>query len=613
VTDLKADLTKKADPDGYYEDMTVGNAEQLVSTQYHEDATPYNYRTTGGSADVGNREYVDAIVGGTVAWNQLIDITGISRTVTSNGITMVINNGVAVFNGTAETTKGAFEFWYRVNKHETIVGHVYMYWINKVSGAHTGTVNFVLEGVGNVTTGAGTTPRIKKAVIVSDRCDCYIGEGTSTDYTLRFQSIDLTQMFGSTIADYIYSLEQATEGAGVAWFRRLFPKDYYEYNPGELKSVSGLISHDMIGFNLWDEDWESGDLLVTSNGVNHINANRIRSKGYVRVMPDTTYCITCPHNNTIVAFYDENKEYPYNTQNVGWVSKGNASQGGTFVTPIWCRYIRFYADSTTYNHDICINLSDPKRNGQYEPYHKRSYPLDSTLTLRGIPKLDASNNLFYDGDRYLPDGTVERRYGIVDLGTLNWYLWSNDANTFTSSFVKISNSAHYILCAKYPALINNSTVWSVITNYDKIIYKPLNGAFILCRDTSYTDAATFKAAMSGVYLVYELATPTTETAQPYQEVQICDDLGTEEFVLDNTISVPVPVGHSTRYHANLRDKLQHLPNLASADGYYMINQTGSQMNLEPFRIPKAPTTDGAYTLKATVSGGTPTYTWESES
>ena len=72
----------------------------------------------------------------------------------------------------------------------------------------------------------------------------------------------------------------------------------------------------------------------------------------------------------------------------------------------------------------------------------------------------------------------------------------------------------------------------------------------------------------------------------------------------------VPVGHNTRYPANLRDKLQHLPDLADDDGYYMIGQSNKQMHLELFRIPKAPTTDGTYTLKATVSGGTPTYTWE---
>ena len=61
---------------------------------------------------------------------------------------------------------------------------------------------------------------------------------------------------------------------------------------------------------------------------------------------------------------------------------------------------------------FCINLSDPSRNGEYEPYEKHSYPLDSSLTLRGIPKLDASNNLYYDGDEYNADGTVNRRFRI---------------------------------------------------------------------------------------------------------------------------------------------------------------------------------------------------------
>ena len=51
---------------------------------------------------------------------------------------------------------------------------------------------------------------------------------------------DLTQMFGTTIADYIYSLEQGNAGAGVAWFKNLFPKDYYAYNAGEVTNVSAV-------------------------------------------------------------------------------------------------------------------------------------------------------------------------------------------------------------------------------------------------------------------------------------------------------------------------------------------------------------------------------------
>ena len=43
---------------------------------------------------------------------------------------------------------------------------------------------------------------------------------------------DLTQMFGSTIADLIYTLEQNTSGAGVSLFKKIFYKDYYAYTVG---------------------------------------------------------------------------------------------------------------------------------------------------------------------------------------------------------------------------------------------------------------------------------------------------------------------------------------------------------------------------------------------
>ena len=52
--------------------------------------------------------------------------------------------------------------------------------------------------------------------------------------------------------------------------------------------------------------------------------------------------------------------------------------------------------------------------------------------------------------------------------------------------------------------------------------------------------------------------------------------------------------------------------MAGMDGTYLIRQTGKQMSLvhTPAVFPETPTEDGTYVLKATVSGGTPTYVWE---
>ena len=75
-------LSEYAKVDGYYEEMAVGSAEQLLSTQFVEDSVPYKFRTSGGSKDIGNREY-DEIVGGSIVFNQLFQ--AYTGTVTMGG------------------------------------------------------------------------------------------------------------------------------------------------------------------------------------------------------------------------------------------------------------------------------------------------------------------------------------------------------------------------------------------------------------------------------------------------------------------------------------------------------------------------------------------------
>ena len=320
-------LAKKADTKGRYEDIVAGGAEQLMADGHESDTEPYFFRPTGGSADVGNREYVDKIVGGTVAWNQLCN---------SSSVTVQSGHKYLLKKGTA---------W---------------------------------------SIGASTETAITGLTSGSDML------------------IDLTAMFGTTIADHIYSLEQSQAGAGVAWFRNYFPKDYYPYDPGTLRSVEGVNAHEMVGFNKWDEEWEVGS-IDPNTGKNLSASDRIRSNGYIPVLPNTVY----GHNVGMYVYqYDANKNFlsPRSEWKLAY----------TLTTSPETRYIRFISYSTygtTYKNDICINLSDPTRNGEYEPYQKHTYPLDSSLTLRGIPKL-VDWKLEFDGDIYPPSGEVQRRYGL---------------------------------------------------------------------------------------------------------------------------------------------------------------------------------------------------------
>ena len=129
--------------------------------------------------------------------------------------------------------------------------------------------------------------------------------------------IDLTALFGSsTIPDYLYSLEQATAGSGVAKLKEwgFLTKDYYPYNAGSLQSVN-------------------------------CSGKKVSGMGF---------------------------ELIYST-----------------------------------------------------------LPID----LRGLYKLDANNNLYADGDEYNADGSVSRKYGIVDLGSLSWAGSNGVYNAYLPDYV----------------------------------------------------------------------------------------------------------------------------------------------------------------------------------
>jgi len=536
ITQLKEDLSDKTD-------WVVGSSEQLLSDNYTEDSFPYLFRQSGGNG--ADREY-DEVVGGTVAWNQLAPTnyskTGNGGASLTSGTPIMANHKLLIaFERSINTSLCIIAIFTRENGTNSNV-ECSLLADGALSGATIKSV--AVSGVSN-----GTNSNVDGNAWI------YQTAGSGTTCT-NLQIIDLTAMFGSTIADYIYSLEQANAGAGVAFFRKLFPFDYYEYNAGELMHVSGVSSHDTVGFNQWDEEWEVG-AYQSSTGNKTNSSNRIRSKNKIPVLPSTTYYISGgvnASNPNTVYFYDENEAY------LG-VSNQVARYNATFITPDKAHYMCFNTGvgyGETYKNDICINLSwSGYRNGEYEPYVKHSYPLDDSLILRGIPKLDASNNLYYDGDTYADDGTVTRRYGIVDLGTLNWnYIPTSGQERFVSSSIRN-------LVKKPATNADNANIISSaydtfnITHAfekDKIIAMYIDGD-ILVRDTSYTDATAFKAAMSGVYLVYELATPTTETAEPYTNPQILSGYGTEGYVSAGI----VPVGHNTKYPENLKAKIEGLP------------------------------------------------------
>ena len=128
--------------------------------------------------------------------------------------------------------------------------------------------------------------------------------------------------------------------------------------------------------------------------------------------------------------------------------------------------------------------------------------------------------------KYFPDGMTNlngvkdffndkkavRKYGVVDLGTLVW-IRAEDAGHYFFSTTAISDkgdSTINMICAIYK---NGGTTYYSSTKTDKTLYASLsNGEAkkVYIRDDAYTTAESFKAAMAGVLLFYELAEPVED-------------------------------------------------------------------------------------------------------
>lgn len=116
--------------------------------------------------------------------------------------------------------------------------------------------------------------------------------------------------------------------------------------------------------------------------------------------------------------------------------------------------------------------------------------------------------------RSLPDGTrdevtvdewghavLTQRVGSVDLGTLTWF-YEADNRRFGSSILPnafSSMSRTEVVCDSY-VYASSGTADNTAFLYNRFIY---------VYDSDYTDAAAFKASVSGAELIYPLATPVT--------------------------------------------------------------------------------------------------------
>ena len=336
------------------------------------------------------------------------------------------------------------------------------------------------------------------------------GNGTSTK-TAHLRRIDLSIWYGST--DRIPSdLLSHPENWGRYYAGSL------AYAAGYLDSADGTVLKS-IGRNVWDEEWESG-LINQTTGQNAPNADYIRSKNYIPIIPGQQYYkyVSGFSGTNRILYYDENKTYM-----LGSVQVLNT---GTMNPPAGAAFARFYAQGNTYASGITISLYYSGESGydQYYPYSVLASVDTGSEVLRSAGSV---------ADEKTPDGTITRRVGVYTFtGSESWTYNSGSAFWY---YVTNITSAYYWKGSGQRHLSNGVAV-SLVNDKQIRVYLEYN--------PNITSSSDLNAIFpNGTTMTYELATPTTEQGTAFDPVYDVEYGGTESW----TNLKGIPQGHETEY------------------------------------------------------------------
>ena len=312
-------------------------------------------------------------------------------------------------------------------------------------------------------------------------------------------------------------------------------------NPIPLESVgaNGTVVTNVEGGNLipypYDETTKTtGGITFTVNNDGSLAVNGMANTEYNSafylsgnsMLSAGTYTLsgadsTVGFNATITLYYqNESGEYIYIN------AYGGDEKTFTLTASAQCGiYLQVFKGQTVPNATFKPMLNKGSTVLPYQPYQEPQQLITTVPNgLCGLPVSSGGNFTDSNGQRWICDevdferGVTKRRTGLVDLGTLDWIL-------INGAFITQAEGLGYKygingICTKY--IIANAVY------IDKSLYM-LNSYWgnncIAIMDSSYTDAATFKAAMQGVKLLYELETPT-ETPLSAEEIEAYKKLHT---------------------------------------------------------------------------------------
>lgn len=525
-------------------EIIVGQAREVYSRQGKIDSATFLKRTTAGGTSVSDGVASVKQIGGNIVKN-LADgvlLSGLSAT----GGTITVENGIVVFSSSSTEGKGSLRN-YKTPTQTEVVGHKYYQACLLKCSENPNEKVFVGWGAlanafpaGHAAIAQSHTDWQWISVLYSsfgtgNYHSVVVGDKRTSDwgkiYVKNYLHIDLTEMFGAG--------NEPTKEECDALFSTIgaLPKGLTIAQPTGLKST---------GYNQWNPENVLIDKTITDNAI----VDGDKNIAIVECLPCE---VGAGENNGYVIGYGEGDSWSDDGIEV-YLSPLNPMEieGELFMHKLekdtdygtYVPQIKGYLLVVTPTTDkLCAHFawSGDRAKTDYEEYTESNIAIPSIPSMSewGLAGISTSGTLAADTidlDRMV----YTKRIGRIDMGTMAWSMTTvktpDEKSTYSmfqsytlnGKFLKpaVGKTANGMVYG-YTPMPSRTVATQEMTNRSIMLY---DTGYLYIRDDAYTSADAFKAAMQGVMLYFELATPeeypiVTKATPNY----IGSDYGVEEF------------------------------------------------------------------------------------
>lgn len=485
----------------------IGFAKDLTGVL---EATPeeFTYRPSAGNKSIRDEgAVIRRIKGNTTVWNQHIPSGSNPRAIPgdSNYLTVSIENSewIGTVKNVDSGCNNPWKVGIRVSTSKSIVNHKYLICMNIYTSKapRNSTDYFALEYGGSVFSVYPSSEQTEKWFSASriftqasdnSRTYAIIRPYWSYLYDYGIQNGDYYKVKDVMLFDLTLLFGAGNEPQTYEAFKAIYP-DIYPYCEPTIRNVK-TTAIETVGFNLFNGEYADliGGKTYYVGGTGGLGLTFIRngSDSVLNVALSTDLTFTPTQSGRL---YSNNVNTCVHFQHSG-IKDGECAD--------YVKHTLELPEIAEYFHDGMNGIIAVTPEGKRDVYDE----------------INSKNAI--------------QRIGVVDIGELEWYTDSQKhmflapiKNAKPTGWNEVANAIMlpYTAVSRIEA---DTTDMSFCVNN---IYHTPNRVCIT--NYNYEDAASFKAAMSGVYLYYELAEPEIRPIlEPIQLVYDVEDFGTERAV-----------------------------------------------------------------------------------